>query len=385
LLIADVSNRYAAGDMPQPRPFGQVRQILLERALQRRHPFSEAIDVSAIGAALDRLESVDPRAWVEAFSELAEPHQGKGAVAERAGDTATAAREYLSAYHYWRLARYPTTNSAAKREAYRSSQQMYLKAAYWFDPPLERVWMPFNGQTDEGQFVIGDLRKPAGLQPPHPLVVHWGGIDSYKEERAAEPYLEAGLASLAVDMPGVGDAPLDGSATAERLWDAILDWVADRDDLDASRVGVLGASTGGYWAAKVAHTHAARIRAAVNHGGPVHFAFQTSWIEQAQDGEYPFELAETLAAAFGGESYEDWVARAPALSLLEQGILDQPSAPLLLVNGLEDSVFPIQDMYLLLERGSPKTARFFSGYSHMGGPQAAQVCVDGLALQLHES
>jgi esterase FrsA len=368
--------------MPQQRPFGQVRQMLLERALQRRHPFSAAVELSAIGSALDRLESVEPQGWVDAFSQLAEPHQSRAAVAERSGDTATAAREYLSAYHYWRLARYPAPTSAPKREAYRASQQMYLKAAYWFDPPLERAWIPFNGKPDEGQFVIADLRKPKDTDPPHAVAVHWGGIDSYKEERAAEPYLAAGLASVAIDMPGVGDAPLDGSEDAERVWDAILDWIGSRDDLDAERVGVLGASTGGYWAAKVAHTHADRIRAAVDHGGPAHFAFQADWIASAQDGEYPFELAETLAAAFGGESYEDWVACAPSLSLLDQGILDRPSASLLLVNGLDDSVFPIQDMYLLLEHGSPKHARLFAGQGHMGGLQAPDLCVEWLTRQL---
>ena len=50
----------------------------------------------------------------------------------------------------------------------------------------------------------------------------------------------------------------------------------------------------------------------------------------------------------------------------QQGILDQPCAPLLLVNGVDDSIFPIADMYLLLEHGSPKAARFYPG-GHMGG------------------
>jgi pimeloyl-ACP methyl ester carboxylesterase len=284
------------------------------------------------------------------------------------------------AYEYWRVARYPAPTSASKHEAYRASQQMYLKAAYWFDPPLERVWIPFFGSDDEGQFVIGDLRKPKDSREPHPVVVHWGGIDSFKEERRAEPYLAKGMAALAVDMPGVGDAPLDGSPNAERLWDAVFDWIERRDDLDAQRVAVHGASTGGYWATKLAHTHRERLRAAVNHGGPAHHAFQPDWITRAQTGEYPFELAETLASAFGGKSYEDWLARAPGLSLLAQGILDRPCAPLLLVNGVHDSIFPIQDMYLLLEHGDPKCARLFADESHMGGRQA----IDLIVHWLHE-
>src|SRR5262249_47500098 len=156
-----------------------------------------------IEAALGELTSVEPQAWVAAFSALAVPHQGAAATAERAGDAESAARQYMLAYEYWRVARYPAPNSAAKHEAYRASQQPYLKAAYWFDPPLERVFMPFGGKSDEGQFAIGDLRKPRHADPPHPVVVHWGGIDSFKEERRSEPYLAAGLAALAVDMPGV--------------------------------------------------------------------------------------------------------------------------------------------------------------------------------------
>jgi hypothetical protein len=364
-----------------PRPFAEVRQILLSRAREGRNPFFNA-DPSRVEAALNSIDSVESEQWVAAFSRLAEPHQATAAEAERAGDAETARREYLLAYEYWRVARYPAPNSPPKRAAYRTSQELYLKAARTFDPPLERVRIPFSGKPAEGQLAVGDLRKPAGAELPHPLVVHWGGIDSYKEERRSEPYLSGGMAALAVDMPGVGDAPLIGSPDAERLWDAIFDWIDTRPDLDARRVAIHGGSTGGYWAAKLAHTHRERIRAAVDHGGPAHYAFQPEWIARAQTGEYPFELAETLAAAFGGESYEDWVRTAPSLSLLEQGILDKPCAPLLLVNGVHDSIFPIQDMYLLLEHGPPKAARFFADQSHMGGPRATDLVVGWLREQL---
>jgi hypothetical protein len=70
---------------------------------------------------------------------------------------------------------------------------------------------------------------------------------------------------------------------------------------------------------------------------------------------------------------------APGLSLLEQGLLDQPCAPLLLVNGLDDSIFPAQDMHLLLEHGSPKTARLYPNQAHMGGPEALPTIVEWLA------
>ncbi len=77
------------------------------------------------------------------------------------------------------------------------------------------------------------------------------------------------------------------------------------------------------------------------------------------------EFAETLASAFGRETFDQWVEYAPKLSLLDQGILDLPCAPLLCINGLQDSTFPIQDHFLLLEHGLPKVARFCPA-GHMG-------------------
>jgi pimeloyl-ACP methyl ester carboxylesterase len=286
----------------------------------------------------------------------------------------------LIAYDCYHVARYPAPNSPGKLAAYRKSQEKFLRAARYFDPPLERVEMPFKGKAGEGAASIGLLRKPKGAARP-PVVVLWGGIDAFKEERPSDPYLQAGLATLAIDMPGVADAPLAGSENGERLWDAVFDYIASRADLDAERVGIHGGSTGGYWATKVAHTHASRLRAAVNQGGPAHFAFSEDWIVKAQRGEYPFELAETLACAFGRSTGEEWVEYAPKLSLLDQGVLENPCAPLLCVNGINDSVFPIEDMYMLLEHGSPKWARFYPG-GHMGGGNSQAVIIQWLREKL---
>jgi hypothetical protein len=349
---------------------------MLERAREHRNPFTYS-HYEEVERALAGLDSVDRDAWAEAFLALGVPYEERGREAEARGDAKAAQENYLLAYDYYHVARYPAPNSPAKRRAYPKSQEMYLAAARYFDPPLERVEMPFQGRPGEGRVAVGYLRKPGGAARS-PVLVCWGGIDSFKEERRDAGFLEAGLASLTIDMPGVADAPLAGSEDAERLWDAIFDWIATRPDLDGDRIAILGGSTGGYWATKVAHTHRQRIRAAINQGGPAHYAFTPEWIAKAQLGEYPFELAETLACAFGRETYDDWVQYSPRLSLVSQGVLDQPCAPLLLINGLHDSVFPIEDMYVLLEHGSPKDARFFSS-GHMGHtPQTRDIMVNWL-------
>lgn len=363
----------------QPRPIEEVQKELLTRAKEQRNPFLYTV-YEEVAPVIAHLRSVDREEWAKAFAALALPHEERAARAEEAGDAAAAMKHYLIAYDCYHVARYPAPNSPGKMRAYRKSQENFLKAARYFDPPLERVEMAFRARAGEGAVSVGLLRKPSGLTEP-PVVVIWGGIDAFKEERATEPYLAAGLATLCIDMPGVADAPLAGSEDAERLWDAVFDWIAARPDLDSNRVAIVGGSTGGYWGTKVAHTHAHCLRAAVNHGGPAHFAFTADWIVKAQSGEYPFELAETLACAFGGSTAEEWVEYSPRLSLLTQGILDRSCAPLLCVNGVNDSVFPIADMYLLLEHGDPKTARCFPG-GHMGGGNAQAVIVSWLREKL---
>jgi len=57
-------------------------------------------------------------------------------------------------------------------------------------------------------------------------------------------------------------------------------------------------------------------------------------------------------------------------SLLENGIIHQPSTRLLLINGTLDGLMPIEDSMMLFEYGSPKEARFFTGALHMGYPKA---------------
>lgn len=362
------------------RPIEEVRENMLVRARTGRNPFFYIL-YEEIEAVMVRLTSVDHEAWAKAFSALAKPYEEEARRAEMGGLTSMAMKNYLFAYNYHHLAWYPAPNSPEKMNAYRQSLENYLRAAHYFDPPFERVEMPFRGRQGEGNVSVGYLRKPKNVEYP-PVIVIWGGIDAYKEERRVDDYLAAGLATLAMDIPGTGDAPLAGCEDAERLWTDVFDWIERRSDLDNQRVAIVGGSTGGYWATKVAHTHRERIRAAVNHGGMVHFAFTPEWIAKAEHGEYPFELAESLALAFGLSTYEDWVEHSPKLSLLRQGILDQECAPLLLINGIHDSVFPMTDMYLLLEHGSPKSARFFP-VGHMGRtPETEPTIVRWLQRQL---
>ncbi len=356
-LVQNKSKRYF-------RPISELWKMWQSRAKMGIYPFTYA-RYEDVERVMTSLTSYDRDIWASAWSTVAKPYEEEAARAEKAGNTQSAKENYLLAYQYYRMARFPTINSEGKKQAYRKSQEMLLKAAKYFDVPIQRIEVPFKPQGNEGNKIVAYLRVPKIGTQPFPVLFSWGGIDGFKEEQLNEAVLEHGLATLAIDGPGVGDCPLKGSENAERLFETVLDWIGTRKELDSKKVAIWGFSTGGYWAVKVGHLCKDRIACAVSQGGPVHYAFEREWINQQDRGEYAFEVYDTLAFAFGQSGYEEWIEYAPKLSLLNQGLLDKPCAPMLLVNGVHDSLFPIRDYYLLLEHGSPKCARFFEA-GHMG-------------------
>jgi len=85
---------------------------------------------------------------------------------------------------------------------------------------------------------------------------------------------------------------------------------------------------------------------------------------------------------FGVDSVEELIESWAALSLKDQGWLEKPSCSMLIVNGKNDLQTPIADLYILLEYGTPKSARVFPG-GHMGQtPQTLSTIVDWLKNEL---
>jgi esterase FrsA len=360
--------------METPAPVTDHPSIEEARAWMRRHvgearyPFNAIAPELALGV-VDTLPGTDPVSWATAWLHPASEQAAAAAAAEDRGDLVAARRAWWQAYSCAFFGRYPAPTHPAKVEAYSRVLEYFARAIALEDDPSERVVVPFAGRAGEGDEVAFYVRRPAGVEHP-PVLVTWGGIDGWKEESyvLTRPLTEAGYATVHVDMPGVGEAPLLAGTDAERVWDPVFDWLDD-SDLDSSRVAVIGQSFGGYWATKLAHTHADRLAAAVNWGGGIHITFQPWWQERSRNASsYLMDLMATRARLFGGTTFEDYVACCPELSLLDQGVLDRPSCPLLLVNGKDDQQNSPDDMVLALEHGDPKTARYFPG-GHMGtGP-----------------
>jgi esterase FrsA len=359
----------AVPNAPAPwRSLDDVKAEVMRRA-GRLNPFEDIrpADAERVCAAL---ASLDRDLWAQLWSQLGLGYEAEADARAAAGAPANELAElYTLAFDYCRIGRYPVPSTPGKLEAYRHSLRIFRKAARFFDPPLAVVELPFDGKT-----LTGYLQLPPGVARP-PVVMHWGGVDGWKEDRlrASAFILGAGLASLTIDMPGSGENPLlYGDPAAERTFTAWLDHLAGRADLDGARVAVWGGSFGAYWAARLAYTQAQRIKGAVFHGGNVHHGFQEKWLIPAfttGGATYlfgPASLLEARGRAMGTTTMAEFLAAVPRLSLVTMGLIDRPSAPILGINGKLDDQAPVEDIYLLLEHGSPKEARIYPHGAHMG-------------------
>jgi len=327
-----------------------------------RHPFL-GVDPAIVHEVVERLTSLERDLWAEEWSRVAERFRLQGEALAASGEVSRAAEDYFRAYKAFALARYPTPVNQKKRQAYQRAVESYLAAARFFDPPLERVVIPFEEKS-----IVAYLRLPPG-SGPHPLVMHWGGIDMWKEDtrQGAEAFLRRGMGSFTMDIPGTGECPVPASPTAERVFSAALDYILTRPEADPKRIAVQGGSFGAYWAAKLAIVERARLRAAVFWGGPVHYGFQPKWLRKAlKTRSYLFDFRQARFSLFGVKSLKAYLEASAQMSLKAQGLLDLPSVPMLLINGKRDELQTIEDVYLLLEGGSPKTARVYPEGGHMG-------------------
>tara|TARA_R110002003_G_scaffold189_1_gene14701 strand:- start:26568 stop:27830 length:1263 start_codon:yes stop_codon:yes gene_type:complete len=300
--------------------------------------------------------------------------------AEKQGELDKASEYYLRSSAVYRIARFPAPRSAVQREAWNLGKQACLKGLSLRPHPVAEILIPHtHRRSDEGASIPVYHLVPSSASPttPVPTVIIFTGLDGYRTELAVwmEGWRQVGVATIVLEIPGTGDCPATpGDETSpDRLYSSLFDWIDAQEVLDSGKTAIWAFSTGGYYAIRVAHTHADRLAGVVALGGGCHHMFSPTWLDNVNHLEYPFDLANTLAYKWGyGDDVDKFKAEAlEKFSLLDDGTLDRPEcARLLLVNGTEDEIFPIDDYYLALQHGAPKEARFVQGVKHMGEPMS---------------
>ncbi len=300
-------------------------------------------------AALSLITTRERDDWAKGWGTVAQKYIAEGKKASNPKDAGIA---FKKAWRLYYMAQWPVPNSKGKQEAYDRAIEAYSMYAKTMSPELKVVKIPFGNQT-----ITAYVRLPSNVQGKVPMVLAISGLDSRKETVAEgyAPILEHGIGFIAVDGPGTGQAPIKVSTTADKMFSAVLDYVYKMPEVDTFRIVVSGVSFGGYWAAKLAFTEKDRIIGSVSQSPPIHEFFSPEFLVKNTMGnrEYLFDLAPAFINVFEGANNVDDLARImPPMSLKTMGILDKPSAPMLIVGGTKDTQVPIADLELLARSGT---------------------------------
>jgi dipeptidyl aminopeptidase/acylaminoacyl peptidase len=261
--------------------------------------------------------------WCAAWSARAAVHEALGRESLKSGFKLTASEHLIRAAIYYHFAKFVFVQDLKQmRAAHMKAVECYSAGVAHARPPGERVAIPFEGKT-----IYGVLRGSG------PVLIMAPGLDSTKEEihAYAEPFLARGIAVLAIDGPGQGEAeyeiPICGDY--ERAARAVVDWIESRKDLDANRIAIWGVSLGGYYAPRAA-AYEKRIKACIALSGP--FDWERIW-----DG-LPDLTRETFRVR--SHSKDEMQARQVAKTLTMKDAAARITCPIFIVTGRQDRLVP---------------------------------------------
>lgn len=349
------------------RTIDEIKAEAIHRAEVGQYPLI-GLDPGDVKEAFETIHTSDKDEWAAGFMRVADRYFNEAKSLEKdKSDPARANADYIRAWRLYSFGRWPIPASPGKQRSYEKALEAFLDHAKYFDPPLEVVHIPF-----EGKEIIAYLRLPKNAKGPVPLVIAVNGLDSRKEDltESFSAILPFGIGYLAVDGPGTGQNPIKVSETADRMLSKVIDYAQSRPEIDKSRIAMHGVSWGAYWATKMAIVERARLRGCSAQSPPVDKFFQKDFLMNSLLGnrEYLFDQVPALMNILEGvHTLDEMADYLPKLSLVHEGLLGKPMAPMLIIAGVKDTQVPIEDEYLLLSKGDvPKEAWINPSGGHLG-------------------
>jgi len=275
-----------------------------------------------------------PKVWREA----AERQESLAKRAHARGANATATAHYDHAIEAYRMAQHPIyfDDHPVKQYLYGKLSEMVDRRSEVAEYPIERVEVPF----DDGKTIscllhlLPDRRKA-------PVVIYVPGMDQTKEVFPKAHHniaLQRGFHVLAMDGPGQGSSNMQKIRAVgdnyERAGAAVIGYLANRPEVDASKIAIYGISMGSYWSLRLSsYDHrAAAVVSSVACFNPNNTIFTQSSPRFKQMFMY-----------MAGYEDEDRFDEEVAKPMTVRGYLGQITCPTLLVTGEFDPLCPLED------------------------------------------
>jgi pimeloyl-ACP methyl ester carboxylesterase len=285
------------------------------------------------------LESIrSPKDWPTAWVETAQRFLGdyrRQVSAKHLLEAAQARRLAGLSYHSAQI--FGTGDQRTMRTCRAAAASLFAQAQPYVYPDARRIMIPWRAYE-----LPAYLQFPVNTRARAGLVVMLNGASMSKEESFswADNFLRAGLAVLAFDGPGTGEASNvpNPNLDEDDLLDGVFDVMRSEPAIDLSQVSVVGISLGGSLAVRCA-AYDRRIMSVVAVTPPYDPA---RWITHAS----PI-LIRQLSDLSGDTSEEFWTSL-DRFSLHD--VVPLVKAPMLVVGAARDVVVPPSESQLLAAR-----------------------------------
>lgn len=225
---------------------------------------------------------------------------------------------------------------------YRRSLELFAQSRALARENCMRVEIPYEGAHLSGLLVAAE-----GATGRAPIVVVMNGLDSTKEmlqkSVMGTMFARRGLSALFVDQPGTGEAlrlhNMPAVPNTEVWASKIVDWLLQRPDVDAKRIGALGVSLGGYYCPRAVAFEPRFACGAV--WGANHDWREVQQARLKREGENPVpHYWKHVQWVFGAKDMDDFFCKAEAMHL--NGVLDRIRVPFLVTHGESDRQIPLK-------------------------------------------
>ena len=334
---------------------------------------SDIGELHKIGTLLKGAAPEDDEAWFDACAKVADGVRAHAEKFESTGHRHSAAAAYLRACNYYQMAeRFRTPKDAKALAAFKTGVDCFHKHASLTDVKIEIVEVPMGTESLPGYFVHAQNAKPKRV----PCVVFFDGLDVTKEiqfVRGVTDLIKRGISCLVMDGPGTGEAiRFRGNVLRhdyEVAGSACMDWLEKRDDVDATKVGVVAISLGGYYAPRIASMEP-RFAACIAWGAI--WDYYGTWKKRI-DANFKTSLSvpgHHITWILGVNTLDEALKKLEPYRL--DGVVQKMRCPFLICHGAEDEQISLADAQALYNASgsTDKTLRVFT--AEEGGSQHCQ-------------
>jgi pimeloyl-ACP methyl ester carboxylesterase len=230
---------------------------------------SSAFGAASVGACLStagRIQDGDPSSWVDAFTDLAAWQEQDARERAAKGHFVSARAQFFHACNSYRAAEYYTGCRDTRH------RELGLKSRACFAEAMNHVWHTFEATMLRYKAVT----LPVYFMAPNPraerrkTLIIVSGFDGTLEEEyfmRGCPALERGYNIVHLAGPGQMDVfrfhpDTHFEPDYENPLKTVIDFLAERSEVDMGRLAILGISFGGYFATR-ATAHEPRVKALI--------------------------------------------------------------------------------------------------------------------------